>query len=303
MDYFGYQNIRGIESVFSDIGEDIFTAGIFIYPGGSAFSIIPRVHTELVYPEPSRRAEVYFKRELALPVGRFTCAGRGSIIFCMVKIKDLPRVDRPREKLLKYGPAKLTTTELLAILLRTGIKGLNVIELSNKILKHFGVENVQNISVSDLLKIKGLGPVKAAEIIACLELGKRLLKDKQPLAAISPHAVFDSLKDIRELKKEHFIAIYLDTSNQEISREVVSIGTLNASLVHPREVFEPAVKNLAASIILVHNHPSGDLKPSHEDLLITKKLVDSGRLLDIHVLDHIIITKTGYTSLKEQKLI
>lgn len=218
----------------------------------------------------------------------------------MVKIKDLPHVDRPREKLLKYGPAKLTTTELLAILLRTGIKGINVIELSNKILKQIGTENVQNILVSDLRKIKGLGPVKATEIIACIELGKRLLKDKQPLIAISPQAIFESLKDIRLLKKEHFIAIYLDTGNQEVTREVISVGTLNASLVHPREVFEPAVRNLAASIILVHNHPSGDIKPSHEDLLITKKLVDCGNLLDIHILDHIIVAKEGYTSFKER---
>lgn len=220
-----------------------------------------------------------------------------------MKIKDMPRVDRPREKLLKYGPNKLTTTELLAILLRTGIKGVNVIELSNKILKLIGTENIQFITGSDLRKIKGLGPVKAAEIIACIELGKRLVKDKQLLTAVSPRAIFDSLKDIRLLKKEHFIAIYLDTSNQEIAREIVSIGTLNASLVHPREVFEPAVRNLAASIILVHNHPSGESKPSREDLLITKKLADSGNLLDINILDHIIITKTGYTSFKERKLI
>ncbi len=221
----------------------------------------------------------------------------------MVKIKDLPRVDRPREKLLKYGPVKLSTTELLAILLRTGIKGVNVIELSNKILTLVGTENIQYITISDLRKIKGLGPVKCAEIIACIELGKRLLQEKQPLIAISPQAVFDSLKDIRGLKKEHFIAIYLDTKNQEIAREVISIGTLNASLVHPREIFEPAIGNLAASIILVHNHPSGDTKPSEEDILVTKKLVDSGKLLDIHVLDHIIVTNAGYTSFKERELL
>ncbi|MEK7577512.1 MAG: DNA repair protein RadC [Patescibacteria group bacterium] len=221
----------------------------------------------------------------------------------MVKIKDLPRVDRPREKLLKYGPAKLSTTELLAILLCTGIKGVNVIELSNKILKLVGTENIQHIAIADLRKIKGLGPVKCAEIIACIELGKRLLQEKQSLIAISPQAVFESLKDIRGLKKEHFIAIYLDTKNQEIAREVISIGTLNASLVHPREIFEPAIRNLAASIILVHNHPSGDTKPSEEDILVTKKLVDSGKLLDIHVLDHIIVSARGYMSCKEKGLL
>lgn len=221
----------------------------------------------------------------------------------MPKIKDLPKVDRPREKLLKYGPNKLTTTELLAIILRTGIKGKNVIELSNQILKLFGTENLKQITIQDLRRIKGLGNVKAVEIIACIELGKRLLRDKKPLNATSPQMVFDSLKDIRSLKKEHFISIYLDTRNQEITREIISIGTLNATLVHPREIFEPAVRNLAASIILVHNHPSGDLTPSHEDLVITKKLVDSGNLLDIHVLDHIIVSSKEYISLKEKGLI
>lgn len=220
-----------------------------------------------------------------------------------MKIKDLPRVDRPREKLVKYGPNKLTTTELLAILLRTGIKGKNVIELSNQILKLFGTDNIKQVTYEELRKIKGLGKVKAAEIIACIALGKRLLQEKQQLIMTSPQAVFDSLKDIRSLKKEHFIAIYLDTRNQEITREIISIGTLNASLVHPREVFEPAVRNLAASIILAHNHPSGDLKPSREDLSITKKLVDSGNLLDIHVLDHIIVTGKAYTSMKEASLL
>lgn len=221
----------------------------------------------------------------------------------MVKIKDLPRVDRPREKLLKYGSVKLSTTELLAIVLRTGVKGVNVVELANKILKLVGTDNVRNITTSDLRKIKGLGPVKCAEIIACIELGKRLLKDVEPLQALSPRAVFESLKDIRGLKKEHFIAIYLDTQNREIHREIISIGTLNASLVHPREIFEPAIRNLAASIILVHNHPSGDTKPSEEDILVTKKLVDSGRLLDIHILDHIVVSSRGYLSLKEKSLL
>lgn len=226
-----------------------------------------------------------------------------SKIALMAKIKDLPKVDRPREKLLKYGSAKLSTTELLAILLRTGIKGLNVVELSNKILKLFGTENIQNITITDLRKIKGLGPVKSAEVIACIELGKRLLEEKQPLQAISPQIVFDSLKDIRSLKKEHFIAIYLDTRNQEIHREIISIGTLNASLVHPREVFEPAIRNLAASVILVHNHPSGTLQPSINDNLLTLKLKDAGNIVGIEIKDHIIVSNVGYLSYKEKGLL
>lgn len=221
----------------------------------------------------------------------------------MTKIKDLPKVDQPREKILKYGPAKLSATELLAILLRTGIKGLNVVELSNKILKLFGTENIQNITITDLCKIKGLGPVKSAEIIACIELGKRLLEEKQPLQAISPQIVFDSLKDIRSLKKEHFIAIYLDTRNQEIHRETISVGTLNASLVHPREVFEPAIRNTAASIILVHNHPSGALQPSTNDNLLTLRLKDAGNIIGIEIKDHIIVSNVGFLSYKEKGLL
>lgn len=220
-----------------------------------------------------------------------------------MKIKDLPRVDRPREKLLKYGSEKLSTTELLAILLRTGIQGKNVVELSNQILKLFGTDMLQTITIADLKKIKGLGSVKAAEIIAAIALGRRLIVEKSPLKALNPESVFEALRDIRPLKKEHFIAFYLDTKNVEIARETISIGTLNASLVHPREVFEPAIRFSAASVIISHNHPSGDVSPSHEDMQITKKLVDAGHLLDIHILDHIIVSSHSYLSFKEKGFI
>jgi DNA repair protein RadC len=154
-----------------------------------------------------------------------------------------------------------------------------------------------------LKKIKGLGAVKAGEIIACIELGKRLLKEKTPLKALSPQDIFDSMKDIRGLKKEHFIAIYLDTKNQEITREIISIGTLNASLVHPREVFEPAIRHLASSIILVHNHPSGDPTPSEEDMVTTKRFVEAGSILGISIFDHMIVTENKYISLRKEEVI
>ncbi len=221
----------------------------------------------------------------------------------MVKIKDLPRVDRPREKLLKYGPIKLTTTELLAIVLRTGSAQMNVLELSSHVLKKLRNSTIANITSHDLMKIKGLGPTKATEVIAAMELGKRLLREKEHLKAISPQAVYESLREISQNKKEHFIALYLDTRQQEIAREVISIGILNASLVHPREVFEPAVKYLANSVIVVHNHPSGDPTPSHEDVLVTKQLKDAGKLLDIALTDHLIITKNGYLSFREHGLV
>ena len=218
-------------------------------------------------------------------------------------IKDLPKVERPREKLMQYGPGKLSNSELLAIVLRSGKKGENVIELANKILKRFSKDELPNLTFNDLKDYSGLGPAKACEIVACFELGKRLLKDKKAEIYLQPKEIWEELKDLRDHKKEHFVIFYLDSRNQEIKREIVSVGSLNANLVHPREVFEPAVRNLAAQIILAHNHPSGDPEPSEDDLEITKRLVESGKILGIEVIDHIIITKTGFISFKEKNLI
>lgn len=218
-------------------------------------------------------------------------------------IKDLPKVERPREKLMQYGPEKLSNSELLAILLRSGKQGENVVELSNKILKRFSANELPNLTFKDLKDYPGLGPAKACEIVACFELGKRLLKSKKAGIYLKPRDVWEELKDLRDYKKEHFVIFYLDSRNQEIKREIISVGSLNANLVHPREVFEPAVRNLAAQIILAHNHPSGDPEPSEDDLEITKRLVESGKILGIEVIDHIIVTKGGFLSLKEKNLI
>lgn len=221
----------------------------------------------------------------------------------MVKIKDIPRIERPREKLAKYGPGKLSNSELLAILLGTGTKGQNVIELANKILKKFSSGKMSEAAYEDLKNFSGLGPAKACEIVACFELGKRLLKDKKSILVLSPEAVWQELKNIREHKKEHFVVFYLNTRNQMIEKEIISIGSLNANLVHPREVFEPAVKNLAAQIIIAHNHPSGDAEPSADDIEITRRLVEAGRILGIEIIDHIIVTKKKFLSFCEKKLI
>jgi len=211
-----------------------------------------------------------------------------------MKIKDLAKVDRPREKLVKYGTDKLNTAELLAILLRTGTKELNVIKLANKILKTWPGEKLQSIGITDLKSIHGIGETKACEIIAMLELGRRLLKNKQSVLLLSPQDVWNELRDIRDHKKEHFVVFYLDSRNQEIKREIISVGTLNTNLVHPREVFEPAIKNNAAQIIIAHNHPSGDSEPSPEDVAITKRLIEAGKILGIDILDHIVVSKNGY---------
>lgn len=204
---------------------------------------------------------------------------------------------------MQYGPERLSNSELLAIILRSGKKEENVINLANRILKKYKAENLPNLTFSEIKNFSGLGPAKACEIIACFELGKRLLKSKVAGLYLKPEDIWRELKDLREHKKEHFIVFYLDSRNQEIEREIVSVGLLNANLVHPREVFEPAVKNLAAQIILAHNHPSGDPEPSEDDLEINKRLVEAGRILGIEVVDHIIVAKSDYISFKEKGLI
>lgn len=221
----------------------------------------------------------------------------------MPKLKDTPKIDRPREKLIKYGPNRLSTSELLAIILGTGIRGTNVIELANKILKKIGSINLKEVKFNDLIEISGLGPVKACEIIACIEIGKRLLKDKKTALIMKPLDVWGELKDIRNHKKEHFVVFYLDSRYQEIKREIISIGTLDENLIHPREVFEPAIINNAAQVIIAHNHPSGNVEPSNEDIAITKRLTDAGKILGIEILDHIIVGSNGYLSLKEKNLL
>ncbi|OGY17595.1 MAG: hypothetical protein A2784_00610 [Candidatus Chisholmbacteria bacterium RIFCSPHIGHO2_01_FULL_48_12] len=220
-----------------------------------------------------------------------------------MKIKDLPKVDRPREKLEKYGPEKLSGSELLAILLGTGSKGINVVELANKILKKFSGDGISKANIVELKNTFGLGSAKACEIVACFELGRRFLQNKQSVLLLSPHDVWEELKDIRDNKKEHFVIFFLDARNQEIKREIISIGSLNANLVHPREVFEPAVRYSAAQIIVAHNHPSGDPEPSEEDLVITQKLREASKILGIELMDHVIVTKNIYLSFKEKGLL
>ena len=220
-----------------------------------------------------------------------------------MKIKDLPKIERPREKMERYGAEKLTNSELLAILLRSGSKGVNVVELSKKILAKFSGNGLAKASIEELKNTFGLGKAKACEIMACFELGKRLLQDKKSCIILSPKEVWEELKDIRDNKKEHFVVFFLDSRNQEIKREIISVGSLNANLVHPREVFEPAIRYLASHIIIAHNHPSGDTEPSQEDLEITKRLAEAGKILGIEIIDHVIVVKDKFLSFKEKKLL
>jgi len=219
-------------------------------------------------------------------------------------IRDLPRIERPREKLLKYGAGRLSAIELLAILLGTGRKGESVLFVAKKLLKAIPFEKLSSLTPNEFHNISGIGPAKTCTLLASIELGKRLYQNKKVAISqlLNPKDVFDSLKEIRQSKKEHFVVFFLDSRNQQIHREIISVGTINASLVHPREVFEPAVRHLSVQIILAHNHPSGTLEPSEDDLTVNKRLTEAGKILGIEVLDHIIVTKDSFISFKEKGL-
>lgn len=219
-----------------------------------------------------------------------------------MKIKDLPKVDRPREKLEKYGPEKLSDVELLALFLGSGIKGKGVMQLSKEIFQQLKKVGVAKIQKENLQKISGLGKAKICQILAMIEFGKRLNK-KEGVEITSPGDVWRLCIDVHESKKEHFVVFYLDSRNCLIERKIISIGTLNANLVHPREVFEPALSLSAASIIISHNHPSGDPKPSENDLELTKRLTEAGKMMGIEVTDHVIVSKNSYFSFKEEKIL
>ena len=211
----------------------------------------------------------------------------------MSRIKGVHRVELPREKLEKYGVAKLADYELLAIILGSGIKGLIVINLSKRVLKKIRTDGVGNMTFAKLLDERGLGKAKVSQIIAFFELGKRLQSERNP-EIFSAEDVWKLCVDIRNSKKEHFVAFYVDTQSRLIEKQIISIGTLDSSLVHPREVFEPAISLHAASVIIAHNHPSGNLEPSMEDVEITKRLIHAGKILGIPILEHVIMTGSGY---------
>ena len=222
-----------------------------------------------------------------------------------MKIKDLPKVDRPREKLISKGPQNLKDEELLAILLRTGREGKNVLEVAKQVLNRHSKKRLLKLAYEDLVKIKGIDSAKACTILAAGELAKRALKVQDESLPIvqSVKDVVLQVSYLREKTREHLMAIYLNARNELLFRKHVFAGTLNANLVHPREIFQEALKHNAASVILVHNHPSGDPEPSQDDLEITKRIQEAGKIMGVDVLDHIIITKAKVFSFKEKKLI
>lgn len=220
-----------------------------------------------------------------------------------IMIKDIPLSERPRERLLKYGKESLSNEELLSIILKTGTKNYSVKELSNHILKNFkNIKEMKYITINKLTEINGIGEVKAIELLAALELGKRVyyIEQKEKALLNSSKKIYEYFKNIFiEEYQECFYALYLDTKSKLISYKLLFKGTVNSSCVHPREVFKNAFLESAYSIIVIHNHPSGDPTPSNEDIKVTETLMKIGKIMAIPVVDHIIIGNNQYYSFYE----
>lgn len=221
-------------------------------------------------------------------------------------IHDLPFEERPRERLAKFGEEALSIQELLQVILGRGIAGESVVVTAQKLLSQFGsLQKLAEASIEELSTIKGIGPAKATQIKAVFEIGRRLSTQVLPYKSkelADPEKVYKLIKSrLKDYAREHFFIIPINTRNFSIAE--ISVGSLNASIVHPREVFSEAIKNKAASVIFVHNHPSGDPEPSEDDLIITKKLVEVGKIIGIDIVDHIIVSKNGYKSMKKMGLL
>ncbi|WP_077214126.1 RadC family protein [Bacillus dakarensis] len=219
-------------------------------------------------------------------------------------IRDFPEDERPRERFEQNGPESLSNHELLAILLRTGTKEESVLQLANRLLTTFeGLRLLKDATLDEMTAIKGIGKAKAIQVLAAVELGRRISNlayhDRYVIRSPEDGANY-MMNDMRFLTQEHFICLYLNTKNQVLHKKTIFIGSLNASIVHPREVYKEALRRSAASVICLHNHPSGDPTPSREDIEVTKRLAESGRIIGIDLLDHLIIGENKFVSLKEK---
>lgn len=219
--------------------------------------------------------------------------------------KKIQQQNQPREKLIGKGPDSLKNSELLAIILNTGYGGESVTELAARILQEYGPKAItKERNVNRLMDDLGIPPVKACQIIACFELGRRFFMEetgRMPTIR-SSEDVYTHLGEIEKYQKEQFRGLYLNARNKLIHDEVVSIGTLTTNLVHPREVFRPAIEFSSAAIILAHNHPSGDPEPSEDDIIVTKQLIEVSKIMGFEILDHIVVGKGRYVSMRDRKI-
>ena len=218
-----------------------------------------------------------------------------------MRIKDISKENRPRERFLKHGPQALSESELFAILLRTGSKGENVIEMSNRLINEYGLDKLFECSLKELQEIKGIGPSKAMQILAIAEITKRSNLSKKPVKRVTcAKDVFDLFYDrLKDEKQELFFVLMLNNMNYIVEEKLISKGILDKTLIHPRELFRYAIKNSVSKIILVHNHPDGDPTPSTNDLEITEELAKAGNIIGIKIVDHVIIGRGEKWSWKE----
>ena len=222
-------------------------------------------------------------------------------------VRDMPEQDRPRERLQRFGIQALSTPEVIALILGRGIKGEPVLVCAQRLLNDFGdLKGIAAASVDMLMNTYGIGPAKASQLVAAFELARRADMNVEigvKISARNPQEIAEFIQNtLKGKKKEHFIALLLDTRNRLTNVVEISIGNLDTSIAHPREVFKEAIAATASSIIIAHNHPSGDCTPSADDIELTKRLVKAGEIIDITVLDHIIVSDTGYLSLKAKGL-
>ncbi|WP_338656881.1 RadC family protein [Sporosarcina psychrophila] len=219
-------------------------------------------------------------------------------------IRDVHIADRPRERLIRQGAESLSNQELIAILLRTGTKQESVLVLANRILSSFDkIQDLKDATIEELMLVKGVGKAKAVQILAAAEVGKRMYRKHSEgrYTIRSPEdAAAYLMTDMASLNQEHFVVLFLNVKNEVLHKQTIFIGSLNSSIVHPREIFREAVKRSAASIVVAHNHPSGNPSPSPEDIEVTKRLIEAGSIMGIEVLDHVIIGDHQFLSLKEK---
>lgn len=219
----------------------------------------------------------------------------------VLKVRDMPADNRPREKLIHQGPESLSLPELVAVIINTGNQNEDVLEMANRIIREYGEKSILTARDANALSAElGISIGKACQVIACGEIGRRFY-DKNPygLTVIrNAKDVYEYLQDMHNLPKEHLRGLYLNSHNRIIHDEVISIGTINTNIIHPREVFRPALEYNAAAVVIAHNHPSNNVTPSAQDIEITKQIIQAGKILGINVLDHVIITKSTYISIK-----
>ncbi|MDO4432171.1 MAG: DNA repair protein RadC [Aerococcaceae bacterium] len=219
-------------------------------------------------------------------------------------IQEVPRESQPRERLMTYGEKALSNHELLAILLRTGTKDENVLQLSMKLLQTFdSLSELKQASLEELQAIKGIGPTKASELKAAIEFGMRVCQCSVPKFGVmtsTEEAGKWLMNEMANLHQEHLVVLFLNTKNEIIKKRTIFIGTVNSSVAHPREIFKEAVKYPTARMIIAHNHPSGDTEPSQSDIVFTKRMISCGEMMGIELLDHLIIGQDRYLSMREK---